>query len=166
MKKNKFMIIVGAVFVGNIALDIITKIIAKALLQDKERISLFFDTLRIEYAENTGAFLSMGAQWPQTVKYLVLLILPLLVCAWGLWYIIFREKDIVQAILLACIIGGGVGNLLSRLFNNFTVVDFLNFGIGPVFRTGIVNLADISVTFGLLFLIIYEIMQRKQASTK
>ena len=98
MKKNKFMIIVGAVFVGNIALDIITKIIAKALLQDKERISLFFDTLRIEYAENTGAFLSMGAQWPQTVKYLVLLILPLLVCAWGLG-ISSLEKKIVQAIL-------------------------------------------------------------------
>ena len=61
--------------------------------------------------------------------------------------------------MLVTIIGGGLGNLIDRLSNNFRVVDFINFGIGNV-RTGILNVADMSVTFGVIILAIYSIHKK------
>ena len=61
--------------------------------------------------------------------------------------------------MMVTIIGGGLGNLIDRLSNDFRVVDFINFGIGNV-RTGILNVADMSVTFGVIFLAIYSIHKK------
>jgi signal peptidase II len=66
-----------------------------------------------------------------------------------------RETKLIRVILWSCIIGGGIGNLADRLLNNFRVIDFLNFGIGNL-RTGVLNIADISVTFGVIALILFE----------
>jgi lipoprotein signal peptidase len=57
-------------------------------------------------------------------------------------------------IILASIIDSGLGNLIDRSFNNFRVVDFINFGIGNS-RTEILNVGDMFVTFGVLFLAFY-----------
>lgn len=56
---------------------------------------------------------------------------------------------------MVTIVAGGIANLYDRLFHSFQVIDFLNFGIGNL-RTGILNVADMSVTFGGLLLILYE----------
>jgi signal peptidase II len=50
------------------------------------------------------------------------------------------------------VIGGGVSNLVDRLWYGGYVVDFLNVGIGPV-RTGIFNFADVFIMVGVLLLI-------------
>jgi signal peptidase II len=68
----------------------------------------------------------------------------------------FKETLLCRVILVACISGGGIGNLADRLFNSFRVIDFLNFGFGNV-RTGILNVADLSVTFGVLILALLEL---------
>jgi signal peptidase II len=59
------------------------------------------------------------------------------------------------------IISGGIGNLVDRLLNKFSVIDFLNFGIGSL-RTGILNVADLSITFGAIALVIYEIVSNRR----
>jgi signal peptidase II len=73
----------------------------------------------------------------------------------------FREEKLYRIIAGACIVGGGMGNLIDRIINNFFVIDFLNFGIGSL-RTGILNIADISVTFGALFFLFYELRDAKK----
>ena len=64
-----------------------------------------------------------------------------------------------MVMIIVSIIGGGLGNLIDRLSNNFRVVDFLNFGIGSL-RTGILNIADMSVTIGVLFLAVYSLQKK------
>jgi signal peptidase II len=108
------------------------------------------------YSENRGAFLNMGESWNGVLKQLFLLALPVLVCVVGLFYLMLKEKKTVRVILLSTIIGGGMGNLIDRIFNDFSVMDFMNFGIGPIFRTGILNVADLSVTFGTILFLLYE----------
>jgi signal peptidase II len=49
--------------------------------------------------------------------------------------------------------GGGISNLIDRLFYDGRVTDFLNIGIGS-FRTGIFNLADMAILAGALLLIL------------
>ena len=159
MKRNNQILLTSLVLLANYTLDAITKLLAVNYLKGQDSISFFYHTVVLSYAENTGAFLSAGTHWPVILKYALLIVLPILVCLYGLYYCSFRLTDKKLIVVYATIIGGGLGNLIDRLLNDFTVVDFLNFGIGSL-RTGILNVADMSVTFGVLFLIIHS-LQRK-----
>jgi len=160
MERKKQILIVIITFAINVALDQITKLIAVLYIKGNEPLYLLKKTIMIAYTENSGAFLSMGSNWPVIIKYSVLVIIPIIVCLYGLYYCIIKEKNITKVILLVSIIGGGLSNLIDRFINDFKVVDFLNFGIGSL-RTGILNVADLSVTFGAIFFMIYEFRQKK-----
>ena len=153
--RGRFIVLTAIVFAANFLADRVTKLVAVALLAGRPPISLLGGTVVIGYAENSGAFLGMGALWPPVLKYALLLALPIALCLYGLWHCAFREPDRLRLTLYATIAGGGLGNLVDRLFNGFRVVDFLNFGIGGL-RTGVLNVADLSVTFGALALLIHE----------
>jgi len=55
---------------------------------------------------------------------------------------------------LTLILCGGIGNLIDRIFYQGMVIDMINFGIGNL-RTGILNLADLAITFGGGLMIYY-----------
>jgi signal peptidase II len=144
-----------SIFFLNCLFDRLTKFIAVTWLKGRGAIPLFNNAVVIKYAENSGAFLSLGANWNIHIKYTVFLIIPIIICLAGLIFLLVKETKIHRLITGACIIGGGIGNLADRLFNEFKVIDFLNFGIGTI-RTGILNTADLSVTFGALMFLIFE----------
>lgn len=163
-RKNYILLALGTFFV-NYFLDRTTKYIAVAYLKNKMPINIFNDLIILVYAENTGAFLSFGSNLNIYIKYIILLIIPIIVCVFGLIYLMIKEERFYRVIILGSIIGGGIGNLTDRLCNNFTVIDFINFGIGNI-RTGILNIADISVTFGIIILLIYETIINKKNMIK
>jgi signal peptidase II len=148
----------------NIMLDRATKALAEAFLKGREALRYLSDTMVLEYTENTGAFLSLGAGWPALVKELLLLYLPLLVCAFAFVYCCAVEKDRARIVLLVTIVAGGAGNLIDRLARDFAVVDFMNFGIGTL-RTGVLNVADLSITFGAIGLVIHELKGSKRSES-
>lgn len=80
MTRKKQIILVIVVLAINYSLDRITKMLAENYLQGRETLSYFYNTIVLEYAENRGAFLSVGSNWPDALKYVVLLIFPILVC--------------------------------------------------------------------------------------
>ena len=151
-------------FAANFFLDRITKHFARLYLKDQEPQMFLHNSIVLMYAENDGAFLSLGASWNIYVKYIALLIIPIALCAALLAYLMIKEKKLYRIILGSCIIGGGVSNLIDRLFNGFRVTDFLNFGIGSL-RTGVLNTADMSVTFGVIALFIIEHITSRRART-
>lgn len=105
--------------------------------------------VRIQYAENTGAFLSLGADLPEKARYLLFvgLVGPILIL--GLAFAFKSQRMVLaQKMGLILAIGGGIGNLIDRIAHG-AVVDFVSLGIGPL-RTGIFNLADVAITIGLL----------------
>jgi signal peptidase II len=159
-RKNQIIIVLGIFFV-NYILDRVTKYMAVAFLKGNDAIRYFNNLFVLTYAENTGAFLSLGKNWNIYIKYGVLLIIPIIICIMVLLYLMIKEKRIYRIIIGSCVIGGGIGNLVDRLFNNFTVIDFMNFGIGNI-RTGILNVADLSVTFGVIILILFGIILEKK----
>jgi len=161
-RKREIILSLGIFFI-NYFFDRFTKHIAVEYLKGNEPISFFNNIFVLVYAENTGAFLSLGKNWNIYVKYAVLLIIPIFICITGLLYLMIKENKNYRIIICSCIIGGGIGNLVDRLFNEFTVIDFMNFGIGKI-RTGILNVADISVTFGVIILIIFEMILNKKTT--
>ncbi len=150
-----------AVVVLNYGLDRLTKLLAIEFLKGRPLVSFFGDLVVLVYAENTEAFLSMGSVWSPFLKYLLFLVIPGILCLYGLFWCFLKARDLPRLVLVSIIIGGGSGNLVDRIANDFRVVDFLNFGIGRL-RTGVLNVADLSVTFGTLLLILAEYRREKR----
>jgi len=130
--------------------DQATKILAKSHLASRLLPMEYLNgAVRIQYAENTGAFLSLGANLPEEARFVlfVLLVGPILIT--GLAFAFRSDRTTpVQKMGLILAVGGGMGNLIDRIAHG-AVVDFVSLGIGPL-RTGIFNLADVAITAGLV----------------
>jgi signal peptidase II len=163
-RKKYIMIGVGVLLINYFA-DKLTKYLALVFLKGNKPISYFGDLVILTFAENEGAFLGIGSDWNIYVKYVVLLVIPTVILLSMLFYLLLKEKDMKKLVLGSCVVGGGMGNLIDRLCNNFKAIDFLNFGVSNV-RTGILNVADLSITFGVILLLLYEVYIAHKAKGK
>ena len=150
MKRNLFIVLL---IVFNIAIDQISKVWVRANFDYGETKSLIGEKFIMQYVENQGAFLGMGSDMHPTLKLILLLILPTIVLGYVIYYIIKnKELDRMSLIAFCCIVGGGIANVFDRITRG-EVTDFFFINLGGVFKTGIFNVADMSVTFGLLVLV-------------
>ncbi len=133
-----------------VTLDQATKYLAREHLAYEPGRSYLGGVARLEYAENRGAFLSLGANLPAGWREGLLTGLNVLLVI-GLTVYLGRGKDLTRwpAFALALLISGGLGNLIDRVFRGGAVVDFMILGIGPV-RTGVFNIADLCLTTGAI----------------
>ena len=147
--------------VANIAIDQISKFMVRARIAQNEVIELLGNTFIMTKVENSGAFLGMGSDLTPVLKWALLLILPVIVLGAVVYYILTNKTlDRLSLIAFCCIIGGGIANVFDR-FMYGSVTDFFHIDLGGVFRTGIFNVADMSVSFGMILLIIASFNQRK-----
>lgn len=146
------LVVLFIVFI-NIGCDQQTKQYAQTHLEDYSVNSYMNDVFRLQYAENTGAFLSWGSDLPETWHFIFLKVFPVIMLFGMLVYVLFsRGVDAMQAIGLSFVIGGGLSNLYDRI-NYGMVVDFMNMGIGNI-RTGIFNFADVAIMIGIGILLV------------
>ena len=125
----------------------------RANFEYRETISLIGDKFIMQYVENKGAFLGMGSDMNDTLKLIFLLILPTLVLGYVIYYIVkTKELDRLSLIAFCCIVGGGIANVFDRIVYG-QVTDFFFINLGGVFKTGIFNVADLSVTTGMIMLL-------------
>ncbi len=145
--------IILSLLVVTTACDQGTKYLATEHLVGKGRISMAGDVFRLQYSENSGAFLSMGADLPDPVRKIIFTVLVAVILGGFLIYLL-RSKELNRMSVIAggLMVGGGIGNLIDRVFNDGAVVDFLNLGIGSL-RTGIFNVADMAIMAGLFLFI-------------
>lgn len=152
MSKFGRTVILLALVLGTVGCDRVTKHIAATSLEGAPRQSFFADVVRLEYAENPGGFLSLGADLPPAIRSIIfqlgagLMLVGLLLIAirlrWRGW----------PPIGLSLAFAGGVSNWIDRVMHG-SVIDFLNIGFGPL-RTGIFNLADVAVMLGVSILLV------------
>ncbi|MFT5216964.1 MAG: signal peptidase II [Glaciecola sp.] len=147
--------------VFNIAIDQISKIWVRANVEPFSEASIIGDIFSLHNVENTGAFLGMGSDLNPTLKILLLLILPVIVLGLVVVHII-RDKSIDKLSLIGfcCIIGGGLANVYDR-FAYGSVTDFLHIDLGGKLRTGIFNIADMSVSTGMILILVASFIYRK-----
>ena len=145
----------------NILLDQISKFWIRASVIPGSKTEILGDYLTLRNVENSGAFLGMGSDLNPTLRIVLLLIVPVLVMGYVLVYM-FRNKDLdrLSVIGFSCIVGGGIANIFDRFVYGH-VTDFLHIDLGGVFRTGIFNVADMSVMFGLALLILSSYINKK-----
>ena len=146
MRRTLRWLVLATAALATIGCDRATKHVATALLAGEPDRSYLADTVRLGYAENTGGFLSLGADWPAAARLavftvatgLALLTLVVIAIRGG-----FAGPSTAGLVLF---VAGGASNWIDRVLCG-RVVDFLNIGIGPI-RTGIFNVADVAIMAG------------------
>jgi signal peptidase II len=136
-----------------IGCDHAAKQAAEQWLAGSPGVSLLGGIVRFELVANPGAFLSLGARLPELVRDVLLIgLVPVLLA--GVGWAVLRAPGATrtQVGAFALIAGGGLANWLDRVANDGAVTDFVSLGFGPL-RTGIFNVADLTIVAGLLLLL-------------
>jgi signal peptidase II len=126
--------------------------------------------LWIIHVRNKDIAFSLGTGLPEFIKPILFIVLPLLVLGFLLWYYLSSDEfNRVQRWAAAGIIGGGIGNIVDRIFRPDGVVDFISvkfYGLFGFERWPTFNIADSSVVVCciLLFLTIFIDSHKKPAS--
>ena len=158
---------IALIIIINIAIDQISKIYVRTNMTEGARgtIDVIGDYFQLIWVENKGAFLGMGSDMNDTLKLIFLLILPTIVLAYVIYYIVkTKTLDRLSLIAFCCIVGGGIANVFDRIVLG-SVTDFFFIDLGGVFKTGIFNVADLSVTTGMIILIFSNFLGKKKKAT-
>lgn len=120
--------------------------------------------LTLTYAQNSGAWGSLGANWPTTIRTFALIVIPAIVLI-ALAVHIFRQQELIKWEAYGCafLVSGGLGNLIDRVRFRY-VIDFLYLGYGPI-GTNIFNIADMAVLVGAGLLIFGSWNNKKEKSS-
>jgi signal peptidase II len=153
-------ILIFSIVLCNIGCDQITKESVRNNIAAGEIINVLDNHLVLTRVENTGAFLSLDNDLSKPARNILLSLLPILALGFGLFFLI-RERKLngINLWALCFIIGGGIGNIFDRIAFG-SVTDFLHIDLG-LFKTGIFNMADVSITTGALILLSNTIIQRQ-----
>lgn len=154
------LFLLAVIFTLCVGCDQVSKSYASTHLKHAPAKSYLADTLRIQYAENRGAFLSLAGDLPRHVRlWLLTYCNGLVLVGVGVYLVSSRNLDRLTFVALALILAGGIGNLIDRVMLDGIVVDFLNLGFadqelfGIPLRTGIFNVADMAITAGFCMLL-------------
>lgn len=145
----------------NIGCDQISKNVVRNHVDPREYIQVLGDKLVLTNVENTGAMLGFGSNLSPILKIIFLQALPVIVLI-VLLFRVLRDSSMNKWLVFAfaCVIGGGIGNLIDRIAHG-KVTDFFYIDLGGYFKTGIFNMADVSVTLGVLLILFLNFRFRK-----
>jgi signal peptidase II len=128
------------------------------------------DFLQIYHVRNKAIAFSLGVGIPDAIKPVLFIVLPLVVLSVLLWYY-FASNDFsrLQRWAVAGILGGGIGNIIDRIFRPEGVVDFVSvkfYGLFGFERWPTFNVADSSVVVCCILLFITIIISPNIAKEK
>ena len=151
--RRKRNILITIIVLLAIAFDQISKVWVRNNFESYIETSIVGDIFTLIKVENTGAFLGMGSELPETLRVLLLIVLPVIVLV-GITIYTYLDKSLDKTSIIgfSLIIGGGIGNIFDRIvYGSVTDFLYLNF---EFFKTGIFNIADLSVTTGMILILI------------
>ena len=148
---------------GTAGCDRVTKHLAVTTLAGMPERSYFGDTVRLDYHENAGGFMSAGANWPPAVRVAVFQGANATFLLGAIFMAARFKWSRLAAVGLVLFVAGGLSNLVDRIALG-SVIDFLNIGIGPI-RTGIFNVADVAIMLGMALLLADRYRTRRAAAT-
>jgi signal peptidase II len=139
-----------------IVLDQLTKFIVHSTMNLYDSIQVVPYLLNFTYIRNEGIAFGIYFEGAETI----FIVLPILITIY-LFYLLKSEEfqDKFSQIALFLIIAGAVGNIIDRIFRGY-VVDFIDFHLNGM-HWYVFNIADSSVTIGLIFLLYSSIIINK-----
>jgi signal peptidase II len=109
--------------------------------------------LTLVFTQNEGAFLSLGATLSPAIRTAIFTVAVAIAVGVALAMLILRRVAGIDAVAVALIAAGGIGNLIDRLAWHGRVTDFIYLAAGPL-HTGVFNVADMAITSGVVWLVL------------
>ncbi len=143
----------------NIGCDQISKSIVRSSIIPDEQIRLFDNRIMLTRVENAGAFLSIGNSLSDELRFLLLVLIPVIILSAAV-VLLFVRNDLSRSLFvgLAFVVGGGIGNIYDRAIHG-SVTDFLHLDF-YLFKTGVFNLADVSIMTGVFVVLVAFMMKQ------
>lgn len=131
-------------------------------------IEVIGDFFRITHVRNLGIAFSIGHGAPPVIRRILFVALPIAVMG-ILFFSFYLSRSLTQGQrwAVAAILGGGIGNIIDRIFRPGGVVDFLDvrfFGLFGLERWPTFNVADSAVVIGGIFLV-FSMMRAPREDT-
>lgn len=163
MFRIKQIIALVFVLVSCVSCDQATKSLAQTHLSATQSISFLDGSVLFRYAENSGAFLSLGAGLSAMARQWIFVFVVAALLIGMLLFVLKSARQMSTGMLMAfaLLFAGGVSNLIDRVLNEGRVVDFVSVGIGPL-RTGIFNVADVYIMAGVFLVLLLSITSSRQ----
>ena len=139
-----------------VVLDQLTKFIVHSIMNLYDSIQVVPYLLNFTYIRNEGIAFGIYFEGAETI----FIALPILITIYLFYWLKSEEfQDKFSQIALFLIIAGAVGNIIDRIFRGY-VVDFIDFHLSGM-HWYVFNIADSSVTIGLIFLLYSSIIINK-----
>jgi signal peptidase II len=131
-----------------VVLDQLSKFVVHNTMNLYDSFSVIPYLLNFTYIRNEGIAFGIYFEGAE----LLFIILPIIIT-------IYLFQDKYSQIALYLIIAGAIGNIIDRIFRGY-VVDFIDFHLNGM-HWYVFNVADSSVTIGLIFLLYSSILVNK-----
>ena len=142
-----------------IAADQFTKVWASSALTEIATMPVIEDVLHFTYVENRGAAFGMLADH----RWIFMVLSVIGIAALTFWMLTDKSLTRTMKIILAMIIGGGIGNMIDRIRLGY-VVDFIDCRFIDFY---VFNVADSFVTVGcILFVLLLAYEEYKNVKKK
>ena len=142
-----------------VLLDQISKYLVVQFIPLQAEVDFIPFFINLTHIENRGASFGMLAD----NRWVFMSLSTLAIVGIIIFMIKFKERHILLTISLSLILGGGIGNMIDRIFKA-AVVDFFEFTFVDF---AVFNVADMFITFGAVLLGIYMIFyERKMESVE
>ena len=140
-----------------VLIDQISKILIHQGMDLYQSVTIIPNLLDFTYIRNEG--IAFGINFEGSRIFFI--VFPILITFYLISLLNDKEfQNTPSQISLLLIIGGAIGNITDRIFRGY-VVDFIDFHINNV-HWYVFNLADSSVTIGLLFLLYSSIIVQRR----
>ena len=163
-RKGMRKVLIVILILLNVACDQWSKSYVENRVPENSYSELAGPLLILTYVKNNGAFLGMGQNWSPGIKRIFLHGLPLALLLYLVYRLLFNEETNTWIMVgFSFILGGGLGNIVDR-FRFGEVTDFFQMQVGSL-HTGIFNMADVSVTTGIVIVFIgYRLIRKDQSA--
>lgn len=144
------------IIVGVVAADQLTKWLVMLNMEIGESVPVIKNIFNFTYIRNAGASFGSFSE----SRWVFMIASVVMIFAIMFYLIKYRPTKKIIYIPASMIVGGGIGNMIDRLFygngfGNGTVVDFLDFCAFPKLWKWIFNVADAFVVVGAAVLFTY-----------
>jgi signal peptidase II len=162
MNRSRRLLITIAVVLGCMGCDQATKRMASRQLTPSAPVTIIENMVHLEYTENSGAMMGVGADLSDSARFWLFKIFAgCALFAIFTFTVLDNNLNGLAVVSLSLILGGGLGNLIDRVFKGGIVVDFMIVTLGPL-KTAIFNFADLSILGGLLLLLLSQLRRNSQ----
>jgi len=164
MKTDRRIFVISLVIFLCIGCDQTTKTIAGRTLAVDKPVRLLGDIVHLEYSENYGAMLGLGAELPAEARFWLFTVFAGCALLGILAFTMVSGRlTPLNVISLSLVLGGGLSNLIDRLLKGGVIIDFVEITVGP-FKTAIFNVADLTILVGLVMLILSNLSLPSKSS--